>query len=552
MPEPLPAGTGRQAVGERVARASFAVAIAVAIFKVLGLVQFQVIAGRFGDGSEADAFNLVLGILMLLFAFGEETVGPAFLPVYMAERDARGEAQSWSFASTVVNLQFLLAAAAAAALAAAPGLWIRLSTREGADADTVRLGAAFLPVVALALPVLAVTTVTFLLLNSRKRFFRAQLGDGSLRAVVVAAVVALGSARAMGIWCLPFAVLAGSLAKIATHLPGLRDAASSWRPRLDLRAPAFRGFLLLVAPLLAGSAFAKVRDYYLRYYLLSADAGNITINRYGIAISDTLNVLVPYAVSVALFPFLCEMADRSDREGMGRLLGRSTRLLLFAFVPFAAVLAVAAGPLAQLLFAMGKFSAGSAANVGLVTAICGASLPFYAVERMAMKGFFSDRRTLAPVVIGLVWSGIAIALAAFLLQGLGWREEWALVGVALATTATRAGKSVTLIAWLKRRLSLLPIQELAPFLARVLVVAAASAGAAWAAHRGALLVLPFGSAKGLALKALHAADLAAIGLAATAAFLASAQLLRVEELGLALGFLRGKLLARLGRRSAKP
>lgn len=560
-PGGAPPAAPSRSVGARIFRAAAVVGAANLLVKLLGLVRNQATVACFGisDGT-TDAFFAAQTIALAVFFLGEECIGPAFLPIYMERRERDGPARAWRLAGTVLNVQFLLLLAAAAALALWPGPIVRLmagwqeEVAKAAGRGLERRTAGFLAWMAPAVVVLSLTTTTFMLLNARKKFFWAAFGEGSFRALAIAFVVTLGARRLLGGWALPAGVLAGSLAKLATHLPGLRDELRHYRLRFDFGNPDFRRFLVLIAPLVVGSAFAKFRDIFINVHVVGRAGvdGGITSNMVGRGVIETLNFVVPYALSVGMFPYLCELADRGDRGALGAFLDRSSRFMLFLFLPLGAVLAVAAGPLADILFRLGRARGQDVELIGLVTACSALSMPFYAVERVMMKGYFSSRRTTAPIVFGMITSALNMAACYALVVALDFRGVLALAIVPLAAVGVRALKVALLALFLRRSLPLFPARPTAVFAAKVLGVTEAAALAAMVAHRAAAGALNgFAGLEGLRLKLALAADAGLIGLAATAAFLLAAWALRMEELRAAADWLRPRaaaLLVRLRRR----
>lgn len=543
---------GSGAVGSRIVRAALVVISANILVKLLGLVRNQVIGGYFGasDGT-TDCFLAAYWVVTSVFYIGEECIGPAMLPIFMERREKDGPAKAWRLVSTIFNLQFLALLPVVVCLSVFSSEVMQAAVEWGgkaaavAERDKLYLASGFLAWMAPAIFGLSLATVTFMTLNAHKKFFWAAFGEGSLRALAIGAIVAFSSRSLLGEWALPAGVLAGSAAKILTHLPGLwAEIKQHYRFKLDLGNPDFRRFLLLIAPLLVGSIFAKCRDLFNNVYVISTAkelSGGITLNFFGRNLIETLNFLVPYALSVGMFPYLCEMVDRGETRGIGRLLDRSSRFMVFLFLPVALVLMVAAKPLSDLLFTFGKLNVRDAGMIGVATACYAIAMPFYGVERVMMKGYLANRRTLAPIIIGIFTSTLSMAACWLLVVKMGKGNRVLLV-VPLATVGARALKVLILTAWLKRSIPMFPFRSTAIFLGKVLLLAAVSGVAAYGAHFAARAVLPdFVDVTGLRRKLLLAADLSAIGGAATVTFVLSAWLLRLEELSVAMDWVRPRL-----------
>ncbi len=555
----------RRSVGSRIFRATVVVIVAGILAKLLGLGKNVIFGAWFGtsDGT-TDCFVAAFSIITAVYFIGEECIGPAFLPVFMDRRDKDGPGPAWRLASTLFNLQFLLLLAAAAAIFAFAPQIMSFATQwqmeDGLDTlaerqDLFPLAVGFVRWMAPALFGLSLATITFMLLNSRKKFFWASMGEGSLRAVMAGAVVAFGSQHWLGAWAMPLGVLAGSVAKLATHLPGIRDEfRAHYRLRLDLSSPDFKRFLLLIAPLVIGSVFAKFRDVYNNVYVMSGAglAGGVAAVYFGRSVVEALNSLFPYSLSVGMFPYLCEMAEKGDRKALGEMLDRSSRFMVFIFLPAAAVLAVTAMPLADFLFVFKKLKPEEAALIGVVTLYSAMGMPFYSVERVMMKGYFSNRRTLAPTIIGICCSALSVAWCYLMIVRLKYHGRDALVVVSLAAVGARALKVILLAGNLKRHLPMFKPGDTLVFVLKVLALTAAVTAAGYGAHEVAARLLPtMAGLAGLKVKLVLMADMAAIGTASLLAFVTAAWALRMEEWRIVLDWGRGRLATLLDRLRGK-
>ena len=127
MPED--AGSGSK-VSQAIARASMVVIIAHVLIRLLGLVSSRIIGGKLGAGAELDVYFVTFtGVIMTVFLVGEESLGPAFLPLFMERKDKGDEDGAWRFASTIINLQVILIALAVAAIMLFPTQILGLFTK---------------------------------------------------------------------------------------------------------------------------------------------------------------------------------------------------------------------------------------------------------------------------------------------------------------------------------------------------------------------------------------------------------------------------------------
>ena len=520
----------RKTLARRVMRAGIVVGIAHLLFKLAGLVQAWAMA-RYLPAAVYDASYVVAfeGVIFSLFLVGEESLAPACLPIFMRELDTAGERAAWRFANTLFTLQFLALAAVVGVLVTFPGwitaLWTQWS--EASHPESFALAAGSVRRLAPALLGLSLGSTTYVLLNAHKRFFLAAFGDALWKFVVAAGLVAGMGLMGLGAEVLVWSIVAGSVLKLLTHLAGLRDKLGWFRPRLDLANPALRRMLWLALPLLAGIVFAKIRDNINNVYLLSEldSAGLMQANSMGRKLQGAIHFLVPYSLSIAVFPFFCELVDRDDRAQLGAFITRSGRLLLVLFIPFACIVAALAHPLTDLVFAGGRFDDVAVRRTAVSMACYTFMLPAAAVEALVMQAFFANRRMVAVTVCGMVFSALSMGISWLGLRLCGGRELLVLAAIAGGVALTRALKSWTLVLMLRRHAPVFPLGPTLGFLMRLALVSTVAGGAAWGASR-----LVAGAADAAAgNRFADLAQLAAGSLAALGAGVAAAALLRLTE-----------------------
>lgn len=521
-------------LGERIIRASLVIGLAQIFLRLLGLIQTRV-ATQFLDPAVYDAIVVVAfqGILYTGFLVGEEGIGPSFLPVFMDTRKKQGEQPAWDFANVVLTLHSLVLVGTVLVVICFPTTIVAWLTDFAHDAtgDSKRgLVSQSLVWLAPSLFGLSLGTTTYMLLNGYKRFFLAAIGDATWKlATVISLVVGIGLFH-LDYRALLFGLVAGSFIKLLTHAYGLRHELHYFRPSLAWRNPQLRTMWLLLLPLFAGIFFAKARDYYNGVYVLTTldHAGLLQANNVGRSIFQALAGLVPYTVAIAMFPFLCELADREDHAKLGQVLTQSCRMLLAVFVPAAVALAVVAVPLTTLLFLGGKLDLTQAHLIAIPTACYALVLPAYALEFVLMRGFLANRRMLSVTIIGLIFSGLSVAICYVTVVRLGWSAGWALAAVALSFVIAKTLKVLAMILYLRPTIPLFADRESLSFLVRIALLGALVGLACFAVDWGAAHLLAH-TPLAHATRTLQAGRLAAAGLAGALAFILGSWAFGVRE-----------------------
>lgn len=522
-------GEHKTSLEKRIFKASLLVLIAHVLFKLAGLIQAKVM-GYYLPQSTFDTVYVIAfeGVIFMLFLIGEEVLGPSFLPVFMRELDIESEKSAWTFANTVLTLQFIVLVVVACVLSIAPHTIVDILTKWGTDAspEKYELTAKSVRTLAPAVLGLSLGSTTYVLLNGYKRFFLAAFGDAVWKFCVVFFLIAGALLKGDNAQMLMWGLVAGSLCKVGTHLLGLRDKLQLFRPAFAFSHPAFKRFCWLALPLLAGILMAKVRDDYNNVYILSAldKSGLMQANSMGRKLQSTLLFLVPYTLSIAVFPFFCELVDKNDHASLGRLVTRFGRMLLSVFAPFALFVAVAAVPFTSLIFKGGHFDALAVQRTALSLSFYTFVLPAAAIEALTMQAFFANRRMVTVTVIGIIFSTFSILISWIGLKVCGGHELVLLSFIAGGFTVSRTLKCFTLVEMLKKNAPVFPFFSTLSFMSRLTLAAGLASGAGW------LTLHQVGAVAGLSGRVGDLLKLGVVGAVFGGVYLVAAYGFRITEL----------------------
>jgi len=326
-------------------------------------------------------------------------------------------------------------------------------------------------------------------------------------------------------------------------------AGSLWL-RARGRASAMARFAAMTAPLIVGVVFARYRNLSEGFFQSYLEPGRFGLAELARSVADLPTVLFGYALSVAMIPFLCDLAAQQRREELGALVGRMLRFMALFFVPLTLVALVLSEPVMRLLWDhRGTWSASDLAFGGMALGILVLQIPWLAFENVLMQSFFSLQDTVLPTAMGIIFS-LLQALGLYVLIEVLDLGGWTAVVLFASVPIRVALKNACLLLFLRRRLRLQRRGEVVPFAWRLAVLCAVTATAAWLSWVVTARVVPISCAlpvvggRAIVLFALvrcvHVFLPAAV---AGVAFVALAHGLGFEEFRLAAGWLS----ARLGR-----
>jgi peptidoglycan biosynthesis protein MviN/MurJ (putative lipid II flippase) len=286
----------------------------------------------------------------------------------------------------------------------------------------------------------------------------------------------------------------------------------------------------LAAPLLVGVLFARYRDLAFGVFQSYTEEGQFGVIELAKKVANLPNLLVAYSLTIAMFPFLCDLAAKRDIRQLGEVVGGSLRMLAVLLLPLTAVTVVMSVPVMRLLFDHGDWGPQEARMAGLALALLSTGIYFMAIEGILMQTFFSLQRTLLPTILGIIFSILPSVALYVVIEKLG-HAEYAFVLVCAAWPAARGMKNLLLFAFAQTRTPLIEWRSILPFAVKLAALCLGCAAAAWAARDGlAGIRLPASLGEGrMALKLTQLVRVVLPSTSSALAFVFLCWALRLEE-----------------------
>ncbi|MEO0676440.1 MAG: lipid II flippase MurJ, partial [Pseudomonadota bacterium] len=149
--------------------------------------------------------------------------------------------------------------------------------------------------------------------------------------------------------------------------------------------------------------------------------------------------VVGVAIGVVLLPDLSRRLQASDVAGGQTAFSRASEISLALTLPAAVALLAIPLPLISVLFERGAFTAQDSAATALATAIYGAGLPAFVLQKVLQPLYFARHDTKSPFRYALVAMVLNAAIAIGLAPLIGF--------TASAFGATLAGWGMTWLLW---------------------------------------------------------------------------------------------------------
>jgi putative peptidoglycan lipid II flippase len=231
-------------------------------------------------------------------------------------------------------------------------------------------------------------------------------------------------------------------------------------------------YLVLAIPLMVGQSVAVLDEQFVRFFGQIEEGATAALT-----FARRLNMVpvgvIAQAAGVAAFPFLASLAARGATDELVETTGRAARKTLFVAAAATAGLVVLARPAVRLIYEYGRFTSEDADLVARLLTIYAFSIPAWGMHQLLVRHFYAKRRMWTPVVIGTLFSVIAVPVWLGLYRSIG------VEGFALASTLVMIGYALgMLVAW-GFDSGWAPVRRLAPAFARGMLAAGLAGGVGW-------------------------------------------------------------------------
>jgi putative peptidoglycan lipid II flippase len=294
--------------------------------------------------------------------------------------------------------------------------------------------------------IMLLTSAMNALLNAAKQFYLAGLAAIATPLAILLAIVVLA-----GRWGIEAAawgtVIGGAIelcvlcARVFSQRHILFDSGEG---ALDGEAVRFWRAVLVLSFASTVAALSPVVD---QFFLAKLETGAITHFNYAFKVNSLLIGVFGTAFSIAIYPYLSDLAAQRDVQGLKRLSWRLSATTVPISLAAAAVVYLFSYEIVELLFARGRFTEDAVVQVGAIQRVFALQLPFYVAGLIAMR--ILNAAGASRLVLGIACTCMAFnALFDWM-----FFERLGASGVALASVLTSVVSLVITVALIKPALA---------------------------------------------------------------------------------------------------
>ncbi len=429
--------------GARMARTAVFMVAAVLASKVLGMLRDVLIAGAYGTGGAAVAYETASRLPILLFdlVIGG-VVAASFVPVFNELTVKEGREAAFDYANRYINLLLVLTLVLAllGGLLSSPLVEI---LAPGLGDETHNLAVTLNRIMFPMVIFMALAYALVGLLQSLGEFRIPALMSLVSNGIMVLYLLAFN--RKFGVVGLAVSMLAGWGAQAVMQMPSAHRLGYRWRPTSLALTPAIRRSLSMALPILISTWMQPLCNLInTRFASGIAEGRAITAIGYANRLYVIIVGVFSFVATNLLFPYLSRATAAGEHKEAERLTGLSLKLLGLIILPIAFGAAVLAEPIIGLVFERGEFGPGDTLMTAEALRCFALGMPFMAFNEVYTKLLFSRQKPKPAMVTALAAVAVNFALIGPLSTHLG------VSGIALASVAAIAVNGVLNHLWLRR------------------------------------------------------------------------------------------------------
>lgn len=395
-----------------IAGAAILVTALTAVSTLLGLARDVTIAAVFGAGGALDAYFVALGLMNVVLGLIASAMTKSAVPVLARQGDADADdrANDGDDHGPGERARRSSATVSVVLTATVVGLGVATLVLQVLTTDVIGLVAPgfgpersddavlFTRIVLIATVLVAGTNLLAAAAQARRVFVWSAVQGVPFNLTMIVAAAVFGPR--FGVVALAWGFVAGSALRLVLQLVPLRRLGMRLRISVDHTDPGFRAIVVMIPPLLVGSAVGNVNTLVDRAVGSLQGDGVISSLSYAWRLVGLADTVLIASLLVALYPALSTAVD--DRGELRRLVGRGLGATLVVLVPVCVVLVVAARPVVDLVFGHGNFTADDASATARALQWYAPAILALGWREVAVRASYALGDTRRPVVVAVV------------------------------------------------------------------------------------------------------------------------------------------------------
>jgi putative peptidoglycan lipid II flippase len=420
--------------------------VAAFLSRFLGMFRDRLLSGEFGAGAELDAYYAAFRAPDFMFGlFVAGAISAGFIPVFtryvVQDGDSRMGDASSLFASRVISIMGVFMAVVSV-IGAATAQWFVPLYTSGFASEHQQTAILLTRLMFISPFFLGLSAVFSGILQTYKRFVVYSLAPVVYNLGIICGVAFLSSR--IGIMGAVVGVVFGSFLHMLVQMISVLRLGFRFSFRPSVRDEGMKEIGRMMVPRTASLALEHVNLIIVTGIASTLGIGSIAVFNLAFNLQSLPVGVLGVSFAVASFPFIAELVERGDKDGVKREFSRIIRLVMFLVIPATIAFVLLRAQIVRVVLGTGSFDWTNTVDTADALALFSISMFAQALLPFIVKTFFAFHNVRLPLLVATA-SIVFERLLAWKLVGLGFGTS----GLVLAYSVSAALRIILLWALLR-------------------------------------------------------------------------------------------------------
>ncbi|NLV77500.1 MAG: murein biosynthesis integral membrane protein MurJ [Tissierellia bacterium] len=465
----------------KVAQSAAMIAVFTLISKFLGFLREVLIASTYGSGYETDTYFVAMTATVIIMTTIGASLNTTLIPIFTEIEEKEGKEAKLKFLNNVLNMVFFITI-----ILALLGFWlspvvIRILAKGFVGKQftlAVKLNRIGLPIIIF----LGFTYVFSGFLHSSEIFGPPAIMGLPYNFVYIIFLVFF--AKEGNIHGLMLASVVAASTQFLIQVPAVKYQGYRYKWDVDLKDPYLKRALVLVFPVVIGSAVQQINTIIDKTLASSLVEGSISALTYASRINDLIISVFVMAITTVIFPMLSRAFSQEDDGQIRRIMGEGINIILIITVPATIGILILAQPMVRIFFQRGAFSQGATHMTSQALIFYSIGLVGSSLRLMLNRVYYSFQDTKTPMINGALAVGLNVVLNLLLIKPMGHS------GLALATSISATFTTLLLFVDLRKKLGRMGLKRYLICFVKALIASVIMGVVVYFTYFGLMSLLP--------------------------------------------------------------
>ena len=427
----------------KIAKSAMMISIFTLVSKFLGFIREMLIASKYGSGYETDTYFVAMTATTIIMTTIGSSLNTSLIPVFTEVEEKKGKKAKIRFLNNILNVIFFITIILVILGFFLSPLIIKM-VAGGFKGEQFKLAVELNRI---GLPIVIFLGFTYVFsgfLHSSQIFGPPAIMGLPYNLVFI--VFLLFMADKENIYTLMLASVVASSTQFLIQVPAVRHQGFRYKVDADLNDVYIRKTLLLVFPVLIGSAVQQINTIVDKTLASGLAEGSISALNYSAKLNDVVVSVFIAAITTVIFPMLSRAFAQGDDDQLKLIMSQGINIILLITVPATIGIMILAEPIVRIFFERGEFNASDTLMTSSALFFYSLGLVSISLRLMLNKVFYSLQDTKTPMINGALSVGLNIILNLIFIRFMDH------AGLALATSISTTFTSIMLFISLRNKI----------------------------------------------------------------------------------------------------